>query len=358
MGVRRFNYIVSKLVKKKHVLRREYDHFYLDGNCCLHDVVCRFNEAVDYRIPEFEDTLTTAFDARLGKVTAKHYHIVFDGIPPKPKQLTQIGRREKNVLSSFILPGTKLMSHIEGILSAHYSQRDDVVIYSSSERGEGEQKIFKYMAMQVEKGQTVLVYSVDSDVIILAQIFILTCKVEAVRIDVSIEPTDDTYKLFVNVNTLNSLFFGSKIELTVTNLLLFCCLCGNDFFPVNIDAVGVNEDTPPQERLYKAFSKFKITKFSDLCDASSSCLKQCHEDDILAYANVWLWYNQYFLTSDLTLDVEPFVPRIKDATPCFGCVAAAIESGVELKLRVDSGESHLEYVLPKQLLQIELDETL
>ncbi len=345
MGVRRFNNCVKNLIgTKAHIPLKQYSHYFIDGNCCLYDVVRKYN---DLNSEELKNEIIKKYETQLikYKFKSKNYHIVFDGVPPRPKFKTQEERRRECSLMSLILPKTAVMRYIEEVLIAHFRDRENVFIYSSEIRGEGEQKIFNLLRQIPDRGD-VVVYSVDSDAIILGQIYQMQT---GGRVDVVIDPSDEKYYMFVDIQKLNTLFFRNKTSkhqyIDADKLLLFCCMCGNDFFPTNVDIGEGGQDC-----LYKRFTDHDIREWSRMTIPGRKCTLDCKDVDV--FVNVYRWYVTYFTTNDLSLDVEPFV---RDTTPCCVCISnqlAAVRD-TPIALVEPRDELHLETILSPMLMVYE-----
>lgn len=331
MGVSRFNYIVkTKLKSSQFTPNYIFDSYYLDGNCLLHDCI---NELFVHENPykNIRKALIKIFSAQIQKHKSNVYYIVFDGIPPLTKQTCQKKRRlKKDNLGCELLPCTPLMKEIEKIIVEEFVC-DYIFLFKSSELGEGEQKIFKLIRENNSNiNKKILVYSLDSDTIILSQI--LQHQVD----NLNLFTTIPSFELFVDIKKLNKIFFRKK-KFNIQKFLLFCFICGNDFIPTHKEVID-------NDKLYSLFCKEDINSFSDL--SIYECHKQCETKQVESYCSIWNWYYEYFTTNE-NLDCESY---IFNDTPCFYCISTFKNDYIKKNINY-TYEEHIKYVYPSLLTE-------
>ncbi len=288
----------------------------IDGNCLLHYYL--IPDDLDKSIEYFIDAIK-----EYRKIFKKTI-IVFDGIPPTPKQICQKKRRQNSSLSfhTFILPNTSEMNKIEKVLVENF-QDDFCEFLSSNSIGEGEQKIFDII--KKNNYSNLVIYTSDSDVVILSQIF----KIKWVFIFYNKEWID-IEKLF-------------SIDKNI--LLILSIFQGNDFFPKIIDTLDWNLDN-----LFYFVKKIK--KNDDFFIFFKNCLEvitldfckfNCLNTD--QYIHQIHWFINYFL-SHKQIDIRD--PYIETYSPCCFCILKNI-STIELKPQFkkikQDYKNHLNFVL-------------
>jgi 5'-3' exonuclease len=115
-------------------------------------------------------------------------YIAFDGVAPFAKMEQQRTRRYKNTSSAktsgfnttAITPGTEFMNMLSIKVKRSFSTRGfgakTVVVSGSDEPGEGEHKMFQYMRDHALLTETIAVYGLDADLIMLSLFHCFACK--------------------------------------------------------------------------------------------------------------------------------------------------------------------------------------
>ena len=288
-----FSYIVrnhSEIIKRFTVAAfiNGVQNLYLDCNSIIYDSVYNIdfsmlNESasraiisrVILKIEEYMDT-----------IKPQHTVIIaFDGVAPVAKLEQQRNRRYKSWYQSAmtksiyknkksdtwntaaITPGTVFMSELNKLIHKHFTTtkkyKNEFIVSTSDEHGEGEHKIFQYIRDHKDKHmtETTVIYGLDADLIMLSinhlpicsNIYLFRETPEFIKsIDSSLEP-NSTYFLDIPVLAqiiIDDMNNGNKTETDadqyrVYDYIFLCFFLGNDFMPhfpaVNIRTGGVDK---------------------------------------------------------------------------------------------------------------------
>jgi 5'-3' exonuclease len=312
MGVRGYLWMIQKCIPKSIVsISNYYDSIYIDGNCIIHSVIGDF---IGFDEEIIIKAIYSRFESLVKKFDYKQLYIVFDGIPPLPKQYCQKLRRQnkRDEMSTFILPNTRLMKRIETEISNLLS--DKIKLCSSDINGEGEQKIIQILKKDPES--SILIFTADSDIIILCQILLYTVnKFITVR----------TSTLTINVNEVHK---KMSVKFNIEELLHFCQVCGNDFFPKLTELKDATCQSIYQQGHEISFEKL----------AATECTCNMDREQVLKYINLKLWYKEYFKTNEyISCDYYEYT-----TCPCCYCLVKYDNDDLILK---NIGNNHLEFVL-------------
>lgn len=207
---------------------------FLDLNCAIHPccsgesdeeimltkIISKIDELVQYT--NVEDLL----------------YIAVDGIPPKGKMKQQRMRRYKSMYenkvwnTNAISPGTIFMDKLNKRLKTIKSDKFEIIISDTTERGEGEHKILQYI--KTHELENSVIYGLDADLIMLSivsqrdNIYLLR-----ERTEYNIEDTDNDY-IYMNIDKLKDFIvkdIGVKAdkEIVLNDYIFMCFLLGNDF---------------------------------------------------------------------------------------------------------------------------------
>lgn len=178
-------------------------------------------------------------DLIIKQINPKKVFLALDGVCPRSKMIQQRYRRymsfhnkdskEKLWDTNAITPGTEFMKTLNFMLHEHYKEEKvSVIISDSSEPGEGEQKIIKYL--HGEKNVNIMMMGVDADLILLSMRLAIDNQVYILR-------DREGSPLYVNINRLMrnltlSITNNGQINQNIINDLIFVfTLLGNDFVP-------------------------------------------------------------------------------------------------------------------------------
>jgi 5'-3' exonuclease len=204
--------------------------------------------------------------------------ITFDGVAPFAKMSQQKTRRYKTEFSKIldqqniqnntplwnttsITPGTSFMTALTKLIHEEFNGKETkynvekILISCSDEPGEGEHKLFENIRTDVSIDETVAVYGLDSDLIMLSIFHMQYTDNIYVFREVpefkSILPADHKFepdeKLFLDIKTLQLSIFEEmgalNKEQSVYDYIFMCFLLGNDFLPhfpcLNIRTNGI-----------------------------------------------------------------------------------------------------------------------
>jgi len=198
--------------------------------------------------------------------------IAFDGVAPVAKLNQQRERRFKSAYTkqlsqqlqlsneswdtTNITPGTVFMAELNKQLHFYYDNKENIVLTTSNEKGEGEHKIFEYIRNHPHTwNQTNVIYGLDADLIMLAlnhshinpNIYLLRESPHFVNQFTEELKPNELY-LFDIQDFADKLVI--ELESTATNkkriikdYIFLCFFLGNDFLPhfpsLNIRTTGI-----------------------------------------------------------------------------------------------------------------------
>lgn len=249
MGIKNFYYIFQN--KCKEVIDDEYSGhdiliidlngiFYNSCNTVLKDV--DFNNIDNIKL--FETITDNIFNIIQEFLPTKKICLVVDGIAGSMKVCEQRQRRYKNILENkyknfdinCLSPGTKMMNHITKYIDWFLKKKisyDDkfkkFTIYFINEKvvGEGEIKIKKFIEQYCSIDDKILIYSSDSDLIILSILL---------QHNITIYRHSSTNQCnFINIVKCKELFLkktfwkDSNPQRNIIDFIILIFLLGNDY---------------------------------------------------------------------------------------------------------------------------------
>lgn len=253
---------------------------FLDSNSIIYDVI-RSHEYLKDNNDLYEKNCIKEICKQLKYYISlikpkKMAYIAFDGVAPVAKLKQQQSRRYKNSYmkqklppeseewnTSAITPGTKFMEKLSYEVSKYFSNKNNVIVSTSNDFGEGEHKIFQYIRDNSSniKNDTVFIYGLDADLIMLTLQHLKYCEKmylfrETPHFIKSIDKTLNPNELYV----VDIPFFAEKIEKemntipkenAISDYVFMSFMLGNDFIPhmpaLNIRTNGI-------DRLFDAYS--------------------------------------------------------------------------------------------------------
>lgn len=271
----------TQIIKKYKILQKltQYDHFYMDANSIIYDVI---NSTKDFCHDKIIELIIQKLEEYIIMISpTKSVFIAFDGVSPLAKLDQQRQRRFKSfyqnkIVKKFkpekvywdtcnITPGTSFMKLLSMNLKSHFHLRNEVIISSSDENGEGEHKIFDRMrSMTFDPLDRHIIYGLDSDLImismlhtdIIPELFLFRETPHYIKNIDSLLETNEYYSL--NVHTLAERIM-IEIDGPIHDYVFFSFMLGNDFLPhfpaLNIRTGGIEKLV----RAYRQLNKELIT---------------------------------------------------------------------------------------------------
>ena len=280
-----FSFIVknhSKIIKRLEQLK-SINNFYLDSNSIIYDCLREISLCYNGNNTKFENLLIKKVILKLDEyikfINPSHKTLIaFDGVAPVAKLEQQRTRRYKSYLmekikknitpkeeyktvwdKTAITPGTKFMKKLGNKIKKHYNSKENIIISTAEEDGEGEHKIFEYIRnnKKFHENKTTLIYGLDADLIMLC--------LNHLHISKKIYLYRETPEFIKSINTdleANKPYFFDIPELAKTimekmtgssqnknqnvlhDYIFLCLLLGNDFLPhfpsLNIRTSGIH----------------------------------------------------------------------------------------------------------------------
>lgn len=174
-------------------------------------------------------------------------YICIDGVAPLSKIIQQRKRRYLSIFlksklketgykwdSNAISPGTNFMKKLNDRLEEYkrnLSSTYEIIISNSSEKGEGEHKIFDYIHFHPKTNYIDVIYGLDADLIMLSLICDKSKKF-LLREPQHFKKKSDSKFLWLNVENLKSSilsYYDNKVS--INSYVFLCFLLGNDFLP-------------------------------------------------------------------------------------------------------------------------------
>lgn len=284
--IRKYRHVVSKLTASHSV-----DNIYFDSNSIIYDAVREVSNR-DKPPRDMESAIVKETISRLESYISTvrpsgRVMIAFDGVAPRAKMCQQLTRRarahvERAIYQSVgvqqettwdttaITPGTRFMAILGDKVKKAFSDPkrmsvERIIVSTSDEPGEGEQKIFQYIRdnASYHAGSKTAVYGLDADLIMLTlnhlhiskHLYLYRETPQFIRsIDSSLEPNCN-YVLDMNAMgdaITSELNEGSSIRnesqrQRLHDYIFICFLLGNDFLPhfpaLNIRTDGIDRIT-------------------------------------------------------------------------------------------------------------------
>jgi 5'-3' exonuclease len=258
--------------------KQHFQHLFMDCNSIIYDVVNTLikekeiiNEILETKII---DNVIQKIETYIQMVhPTQTIFIAFDGVAPFAKMKQQRTRRyksyflktlqiiekpEQNWDTSNITPGTPFMKKLSSqihfyfnstIIKQKYS-KNNLIVSTSNEIGEGEHKIFDYLRQNPCVNDNIIVYGLDSDLIMLTIFHYSLFKNAYIwreSPEFGIDAISSNTMLILDIELLRK---SILIELKMDNphriydYVFLCFFLGNDFLPhfpaLNIRTHGIN----------------------------------------------------------------------------------------------------------------------
>lgn len=204
-----FSYIIknhSNIIRNRRKLNRTFSSLYMDCNSIIYDCVRKIENDTEPKVKGFniEDEIIALVIAKIEHYVesiqpTNVFYIAFDGVAPFAKMEQQRIRRYKTGYlaalndnqnsgvgswnTSSITPGTNFMNMLSLKVKRAFSGENGrffgvktVVVSGSDEPGEGEHKMFQYMRDHALQTETIAVYGLDADLIMLSLFHCFACE--------------------------------------------------------------------------------------------------------------------------------------------------------------------------------------
>ena len=262
-----------------------FQHLLMDCNSIIYDSVNKMNTNDEYKdisIPDFENVIIENVISGIEKYIAlvqptDSVYIAFDGVAPFAKMQQQKTRRYKTQYmadlglqkkskwnTSAITPGTPFMELLSKRIAAHFKYNErkynlkKIICSGSNEVGEGEHKLTEYIRDSQIQNDTIALYGLDADLIMLSIFHLKYCKniwvfreaPEFIKSSIPVEVKGGIMDLyFLDIDLLaNSIVTEMNCSFPdkhrVYDYVFLCFLLGNDFLPhfpaMNIRTHGID----------------------------------------------------------------------------------------------------------------------
>jgi len=290
-----FSYIIknyANIIRKKNY-DQNFDHLFMDCNSIIYDSYYRLEKAIKNSNGEkntniekllIRDVIEQISEYLRFISPTKTAFIAFDGVPPFAKMDQQRIRRYKtqymNELqnkgddsiwnTTAITPGTDFSNALNKAIYKEFKGKNkkwgiqNLLVSCSDKAGEGEHKLFEFLRQNDYKSDSVAVYGLDSDLIMLSifhhgkfcnsiQVFRESPEFRTV-LSSDFEPKE---RLFLDIGSLISAISKemSIEKKNVYDYVFMCFFLGNDFMPhfpaFNIRTHGI-------QVLTETYSKMKL----------------------------------------------------------------------------------------------------
>jgi 5'-3' exoribonuclease 1 len=263
--IKKYPNIVRNL--KQH--KTQFHNLYMDCNSIIYDVVRTINTDDTSLIIQH---VILNIEMYIKKINPSNTVIIaFDGVAPFAKMNQQKTRRYKSSFmakveltewsTSNITPGTKFMDELSFHMDKAFNNTEakynvkKMIVSGSNEAGEGEHKIFKHIRDNPDLSENVMIYGLDSDLIMLAIFhshlfnngFIFREAPEFMKSAIQVEDSNEPYVLDMGLlsesilKDMNCRFHDRR---RIYDYVFMCFLLGNDFLPhfpaLNIRTHGIS----------------------------------------------------------------------------------------------------------------------
>jgi 5'-3' exonuclease len=243
-----------------------FQNLYMDCNSIIYDAVRNIEQpTANFEMKLIQNVIQTIENYIKLISPSNTIYIAFDGVAPFAKMNQQRTRRfkgdfmAKNTFintekhdswsTANITPGTDFMNNLSRIITRHFENFEylygatNIIVSASDIRGEGEHKIFQYIREIDNKDENMLLYGLDSDLIMLTIFnrqyyqkgYIFREAPAFMNVNEDIKP-EDTEPYVVDIEGMcNQLVVemdcGANNFRRVYDYVFMCFLLGNDFLP-------------------------------------------------------------------------------------------------------------------------------
>lgn len=269
-----FSYIIknhANIIKRRNNVPRVFTSLYMDCNSIIYDSL---RQIPDSNPDGIEMRIVDAVIAKIREYISvicptNVLYIAFDGVAPLAKMEQQRIRRYKTGYlasidfwgtgqvksegwsTSAITPGTAFMDLLSAQVRRAFGDSSvtgtkTVIVSGSDEPGEGEHKMFQYMRDHALQTETIAVYGLDSDLIMLSLFHCFACQNiyifrEAPAFGKAVEGRFDANELiYLDHRSLSNAILreqgitttsGNEARSRIYDYIFMCFLLGNDFLP-------------------------------------------------------------------------------------------------------------------------------
>mgnify|MGYP001218912488 CR=1 FL=1 len=268
-----FSHIVKKYkktIKSLESVEEHFDNLFMDCNSIIYDALRKLESFDNVEYDLIMATITKIEDYIQEIKPSNTIFIAFDGIAPFAKMNQQKTRRYKSAFQSSleflgtsqskwsttnITPGTKFMNALSETITKHFYQQEKkygarkIITSCSDEVGEGEHKLFSYIRKNELENETIALYGLDADLIMLSIFnihYVKNIYIFREAPEFYIETEEDFLVLDVDVlcNAIHSeMDCKYKNKKRIYDYVFMCFLLGNDFLPhfpaLNIRTHGI-----------------------------------------------------------------------------------------------------------------------
>lgn len=293
-----FSYIIknhSNIIRNLHyhqnINKTSFQHLYIDANSIIYDAV-RLIEKETANLNTMDKTELEQMIIKQVIVNIKKYivfikptttiFIGFDGVAPFAKMEQQRTRRYKSDFMSgisfqknadlqipksswnttAITPGTNFMNTLSQQIKYEFQHNEStygvkqIIVTPSTDPGEGEHKLYEHIRNHISSNDTVAVYGLDSDLIMLSifhlkyskNIYIFREAPEFANSIIKLDNTSVKLPLFLNIDLLVK-SIAEEMDCKcpdpgrANDYVFLCFFLGNDFLPhfpaLNIRTNGI-----------------------------------------------------------------------------------------------------------------------
>lgn len=197
-----FSYIIknhANIIRKRRQVKSKFSSLYMDCNSIIYDSVRKLEMDAEPRPPGFDmereiiRNVIAKIESYVNDIQPSNVlYIAFDGVAPFAKMEQQRVRRYKHGFplptstkafnTSAITPGTEFMKALSlnvsraFVVSGRHFGAKTIIVSGSDEPGEGEHKMFQYMRDHALQTETMAVYGLDADLIMLGLFHCFACE--------------------------------------------------------------------------------------------------------------------------------------------------------------------------------------
>ena len=280
--------IIRNLNYHQNYKKTKFDSLYIDANSIIYDAyrtIEKDSTPVNTDIEKIEELIIEAVIDNIDKYISfvkpsNTIFIGFDGVAPFAKMEQQRTRRYKSEFMSkisfnengeipkslwnttSITPGTTFMNMLSAKIKAAFENKEIeygvelIIVTPSTDPGEGEHKIYQHVREYVQLHETIAIYGLDSDLIMLSiyharycsNIYIFREAPEFANSIVKMDNSSMKLPLFLDINALME-SISSEMDCKCAHMqrvhdyVFLCFLLGNDFLPhfpaLNIRTNGI-----------------------------------------------------------------------------------------------------------------------